>query len=76
MSARPATPPRVTVRAEVCVGAGQCVLAAAGVFDQGEEDGLVRLLDPYPAPPLLPSVREALGRCPSGAITLHDDAGE
>ncbi|WP_431038799.1 ferredoxin [Streptomyces sp. P6-2-1] len=65
--------PRVTVRTEVCVGAGQCVLAAAEVFDQGEDDGLVRLVDPHPAPALLPSVREARHRCPSGAITLHDE---
>ncbi|MFF4769720.1 ferredoxin [Streptomyces sp. AM 3-1-1] len=64
--------PRVEARTEVCVGAGQCVLAAPEVFDQDEEDGLVRLLDARPAAALLPSVREARHRCPSGAITLHD----
>lgn len=35
---------RVGAERDRCVGAGQCVLAAPGVFDQDEEDGLVRVL--------------------------------
>ncbi|MFJ4439342.1 ferredoxin [Streptomyces sp. NPDC088923] len=74
-TSREARPPQVTVRAGVCVGAGQCVLAAPRVFDQGEEDGLVRLLAPRPAPALLADAREAARRCPSGAITVHEGTG-
>jgi ferredoxin len=62
--------PRVHVDRGVCVGAGLCVLAAPGVFDQEDGDGLVVVLvddaldDPDDA------VREAARRCPSGALTL------
>ncbi|WP_326639988.1 MULTISPECIES: ferredoxin [unclassified Streptosporangium] len=61
----------VTVEAGVCVGAGQCVLAAPEVFDQGT-DGLVVLLDETPPPSLHAAVREAARRCPSGAVTVGD----
>ena len=60
---------RVSVDREKCCGAGQCVLLAPDVFDQGEEDGIVVLLDPEPAEPLHGIVREAEAVCPTGAIT-------
>ena len=31
-----------------CVGAGQCVHVAPELFDQGEDDGVVVVLDPEP----------------------------
>jgi ferredoxin len=34
---------RIIVDRELCVGAGQCVLAAPDVFDQCEQDGRVVL---------------------------------
>jgi ferredoxin len=61
---------RVQVDREVCIGAGLCVLTAPEVFDQGD-DGLVVMLTPYPAEPA-DAVREAVRRCPSGALTLRD----
>lgn len=64
---------RITVHPEICVGAGQCVIAAARVFDQGEEDGLVRLRTDRPGPRDAGPVREAIDRCPSGAIALSAD---
>lgn len=36
---------KVIIDEDKCVGAGQCVLAAAEVFDQREDDGIVVLLD-------------------------------
>ncbi|MBB5779121.1 ferredoxin [Nonomuraea jabiensis] len=60
----------VTVDTDKCCGAGQCVLLAPEVFDQGEDDGIVILLDPSPAEPLHAAVREAAGVCPASAITL------
>ncbi|MFF3542496.1 ferredoxin [Streptomyces platensis] len=53
-----------------CVGAGTCVLAAADVFDQRDEDGIVVLLDTDPPPALLPQVQDAAARCPALAIEV------
>ncbi len=61
----------VEVDTEVCVGAGQCVLAAPGVFDQRVEDGIVELLDPQPPEALRGEVLEAVHLCPAGAITFR-----
>ncbi|MGW2711040.1 ferredoxin [Streptomyces sp. NPDC001356] len=61
----------VEVDTEVCVGAGQCVLAAPGVFDQREEDGIVELLEPRPSRAVGDAVREAVHLCPAGAITFR-----
>ncbi|WP_179826873.1 ferredoxin [Nocardiopsis aegyptia] len=43
---------RITVDRNVCAGAGLCALTAPEVFDQDEEDGLVRLLMPEPRHPV------------------------
>lgn len=39
---------RITVDQGRCVGAGQCVMAAAEVFDQRDVDGIVELLNASP----------------------------
>ncbi|MDH6114865.1 ferredoxin [Kitasatospora sp. MAP12-15] len=62
----------VTVTADRCVGAGQCVLNAPEVFDQGE-DGLVTVLRERPAPEEHAAVRLAGSLCPSRSITIHQD---
>ncbi|OCC14044.1 ferredoxin [Streptomyces sp. PTY087I2] len=64
---------RIQVNQDVCVGAGQCVIAARTVFDQDEHDGLVVLLHAEPPHTELESVREAVHRCPAGAIELFED---
>ena len=61
---------RITIDRQVCVGAGQCVLAADAVFDQNEEDGLVVLRLSTPPEHLASAVREAELICPSGAIQI------
>ncbi|MFD4510165.1 ferredoxin [Streptomyces sp. NPDC058457] len=60
----------IHVDRERCVAAGQCALFVPGVFDQSEEDGTVVVLTPEPAPQALAAVRDAVGRCPAGAISL------
>jgi ferredoxin len=60
---------RINADREVCIGAGNCVFAAPEVFDQ-HDDGTVELLDPDPAAEHHQSVRDAVARCPSGAISL------
>ena len=63
---------KVMVDQDRCCGSGQCVLAAGEVFDQRDEDGIVVLLEPEPAPPLYERVREAAIICPAAAITVEE----
>jgi len=56
---------------EVCIGAGQCALAAPEVFDSAD-DGLVELVRPHPDDADLPVVREAVALCPARALRLRD----
>ena len=60
---------RVLTDEKRCYGAGQCVLAAPRVFDQGE-NGIVRLLDDQPPKEFHAAVHEAVGLCPNHAISL------
>ncbi|WP_186781633.1 MULTISPECIES: ferredoxin [unclassified Streptomyces] len=64
---------RVSVDRDLCVGAGQCVLSAEEVFDQDGDDGLVVLRNPDPSPAQEDAVRDAVDRCPAGAITLQEE---
>ncbi|WP_016698569.1 4Fe-4S domain-containing protein [Actinoalloteichus spitiensis] len=61
---------RVAVVADRCVASGQCAQLAPGVFDQGESDGVVVLLDPEPPVGRAAAVRLAEEMCPVGAIRL------
>jgi ferredoxin len=61
---------KVSVEADKCVAAGQCVLLAPDVFDQCEEDGVVVLLDETPGSEHHGAVREAASVCPAAAIDL------
>ncbi len=62
---------RLSVDRDRCVGAGMCALTAPEVFDQDDEEGLVVLKHPVPAPGSLAAARMAAGLCPAGAIILH-----
>jgi ferredoxin len=64
---------RITVNRSRCIAAGQCVLKAAKVFDQDEQDGIVILLSGNPAPEFEASARLAARVCPSEAITVLDE---
>ena len=63
---------KVTVDQDKCVASGQCVLSAADVFDQRDEDGIVVLLDPDPPADRAEDVRRAAALCPACAITVED----
>lgn len=62
---------RVLVDEDLCVGGGQCVLAAPEVFDQREEDGVVMLLEEHPSDEHVEAVRRAELLCPAAAITVR-----
>lgn len=70
----PGSPLRIVADLDVCIGAGVCVMTAPKVFDQGDDDGLVRLLvDPVPHDQQA-AARDAVELCPSGALSLEEDA--
>ncbi|MFI8437361.1 ferredoxin [Streptomyces sp. NPDC079020] len=67
----PQAPLRLDADRERCAGAGMCALTAPAVFDQDEEEGLVVLLHPEPAPEHRAAARMAVGLCPAGAIAVN-----
>ncbi|PKW16931.1 ferredoxin [Saccharopolyspora spinosa] len=63
---------KVTIDQDKCVASGQCVMAAAEVFDQRDEDGTVVLLNANPPVELAADVRQAAVLCPALAITVDE----
>jgi ferredoxin len=63
---------KITVDQDKCVASGQCLLVAADVFDQREEDGIVVLLNPSPDAARAEDVKQAASLCPGRAITVED----
>lgn len=62
---------RITADTNVCISAGMCALTAPEVFDQGDDDGLVRVLLPDPPEELRETAAEAVRLCPSGALDIR-----
>lgn len=56
---------------DVCIGAGNCVLAAENVFDQ-DDDAMVVVLDEAPEGADAQKARDAVGSCPSGALSIEE----
>jgi ferredoxin len=63
---------KVTVDKDKCVSSGMCVLNAAEVFDQSDDDGVVVLLLDEPGPELAEGTRKAAAACPAMAIHLEE----
>lgn len=63
---------RVTVDRDKCVASGQCVLTAEDMFDQGDDDGLVVLLNDHPSAERWADVEQAAALCPALAISIED----
>jgi ferredoxin len=66
---------QVEVDEDLCVGGGQCVMAAPEVFDQRDEDGVVILLEQRPSADQIDVVRRAELLCPAAAITVRATDG-
>ncbi|GAA0970643.1 ferredoxin [Acrocarpospora macrocephala] len=58
----------LTVDRSLCIGSGQCVLAAADVFDQDDDEGLVEVVVPEIDPVIADDVIQAADGCPSQAL--------
>ena len=61
---------KVSVDQDKCVSSGQCVLNAAEVFDQRDEDGVVVLLIAEPSTGQADGTRRAAAACPALAIEI------
>ncbi|MGW2619499.1 ferredoxin [Streptomyces sp. NPDC001500] len=59
----------IHIDTDVCIGAGQCALAAPGVFTQ-DDDGFSAVLPGREDAGGDPMLREAVRACPVGAIRL------
>ncbi|MBS1676466.1 MAG: (4Fe-4S)-binding protein [Actinobacteria bacterium] len=64
---------KVVADLDVCIGAGVCVLTAPKVFDQGADDGLVRVIVETVPSGEERLAREAVDLCPSGALEIVDE---
>ncbi len=62
---------RVSADRDVCISAGNCVMAAAAVFDQDDDGIVVVLVDEVPAAEE-EHAREAVKLCPSQALRVAD----
>jgi ferredoxin len=64
----------IDIDTDACIGAGQCALAAPGVFTQ-DDDGYSTLLPGREDGGGDPMVREAARACPVSAITVSETVG-
>ena len=55
-----------------CIGAGMCVMTDEAVFDQDDDGVVIVLADDVPQGDQQ-RVRDAVGLCPSGALSLLQD---
>jgi len=63
---------KVIVELDRCELHGDCVLAAPEVFDIGDDDEVVSLLNDEPGEELRAKVEEAVRNCPVTALRLQD----
>ena len=63
---------RVQADRDVCISAGNCVMAASAVFDQDEDGIVIVLVDEVPEGEE-DHVREAVRLCPSEALRVADE---
>jgi ferredoxin len=62
---------KVVADRDVCISAGNCVMAASAVFDQDDDGIVVLLVDEVPEGEE-DHVREAVRLCPSQALRIAD----
>jgi ferredoxin len=63
---------KVLVDMELCDGHGTCIDACPEVFDMGDDDDVVTVLDDSPDDSLRPKLERAVAVCPKAAISLPD----
>jgi ferredoxin len=63
---------RVIVDLDVCQAHGDCVVAAPEIFDLGEEDDVVTVIQPEPPEELWDKAERAMQDCPVTAIRIEE----
>ncbi len=63
---------KVIVNLDVCDAHAACVLEAPDVFELGDDDDVVTLLQPEPSEDLRKQVVRAAESCPVQAIEIED----
>jgi ferredoxin len=63
---------KIVVDLNVCRAHGDCVVTAPEVFDLGDDDDVVNLLDSEPGEELRDKMQQAVNNCPTGAIRIED----
>ena len=63
---------KVIVDQDKCASSGNCVMNAAEVFDQRDDDGVVVLLDANPPADQAENARKAAAGCPASAIHIEE----
>lgn len=63
---------KVIVDLDVCEAHGDCVIAAPEIFDLGDDDDVVTVLQAEPPEELRAKAELAVTNCPVAAITLED----
>ena len=62
---------KVNVDFDLCTSNAVCMGIAPEVFEV-RDDGFLYILNEHPAPELEAKVREAVGSCPNGAISIDE----
>lgn len=63
---------KVVVDMDLCEAHGECVVAAPEIFELGDDDEVVTVLQAEPPEDLRDKAEEAVKVCPVAAITLED----
>ncbi|WP_067671454.1 ferredoxin [Nocardia miyunensis] len=63
---------KVTVDSGLCAAHGDCVIAAPDIFDLGDEDEVVRILNDSPEEKYRAQIEEAVRLCPVAALKIED----
>lgn len=63
---------KVIVDLDACAAHGDCVVVAPEIFDLGEDDEVVTLLQAEPPDELRPQAQAAVDACPMAAIRIED----
>ena len=64
---------RIVVDRDLCQGHAMCASEAPEVFEVGQHDDQVRVLDDSPPETARDAVRRAVTYCPTGALSVEED---